>query len=108
DLGTPSEFDLGEPGLRLDPAEHLLDPLAADLADPIAGMTGGAAVDRCLADPPMLADRTVDGDVGRYLAAAQVFDESGHVVCLVGAERDATASLAPVKHGERRLPLRRP
>src|ERR1700685_294045 len=44
DLGASSQFGLGEASLGLDPAEHLLDPLAADLARPIARMSGGASI----------------------------------------------------------------
>src|SRR4029079_9720763 len=48
-FGKSSNLDLAEPGLCLDPAEHLLDPLAQDLADPITRMPGGAAIDCGLA-----------------------------------------------------------
>ena len=81
-LGASADLDLCEPGLRLDPAEHLLDPLADDLADAIAGMPRRAAVDRCPAHPPAFADRAVDGDVRRHRAVAQVLDEGGDVVSL--------------------------
>ena len=37
DFGSAADFDLGETGLRLDPAEHLLNALAAALTDAIAG-----------------------------------------------------------------------
>ena len=63
-LGKSSNLDLVEPGLCLDPAEHLLDPLAQDLADPITRMPGGAAIDCGLAHHAMLADRAVDGTCG--------------------------------------------
>ena len=41
-----AEPGLAEPCYRLDPAERLLDPLADALAGGLAGMTGGAPVDR--------------------------------------------------------------
>ena len=63
DPGAASQFDLGETGRRLDPAEHLLDPLAAALADGIARMTQGAPVDGRLARLAGLAQMPVDGDV---------------------------------------------
>ena len=50
DLGTSAQLHLGDAGLRLDPAEHFLDPLAADLARPVARMSGGAAIERGSAD----------------------------------------------------------
>src|SRR4029079_15760847 len=49
-LCTPAHLDLRDPGLCLDPAEHLLNPLAQDLAYPIPGMPGGASIDGRLSD----------------------------------------------------------
>jgi hypothetical protein len=65
-FGQSSNLDLVEPSLCLDPAEHLLDPPAQDLADPITRMPGGAVTDCGLADHAMLADRAIDGDVRRH------------------------------------------
>src|SRR3954469_7735136 len=39
-LGASADLDVCKRGLRLDPAEHLLDPLADPLADGVAGMPG--------------------------------------------------------------------
>src|SRR5215211_280800 len=63
---TSAHLQLGEAGLRFDPTEHLLDPFAADLADPIACMAGGAAINGGSAHDATLADRAVDGDVRRH------------------------------------------
>ena len=70
-LCTPSHLDLSEPGLCLDPAEHLLNPLAQDLAYPIPGMPGGASIDGRLSDHAVFADPAINGDVGRHFALAQ-------------------------------------
>src|SRR3954467_7053843 len=107
-LSASADLDLCKPGLRLDPAEHLLDALADPLADGVAGMARRAAVDRGPAHHPAFADRAVDGNVRRHLALAQVLDEGAHVVSLVGPERDAAAPRAAVEHGKRRLAFRRP
>lgn len=53
DLGSGADLDLGEPGLDLDPAEGLLDPLAAALADLVADMARRAAIDGGLANFPV-------------------------------------------------------
>ena len=71
-------------------------------------MAGGAAIDGGLAHDSELADCTVDGNVRRHLTIAKLFDEAGHIISLVGAERDAAITPAPVQHAERRLALRRP
>src|SRR5690348_3191705 len=104
-LGAASNLYLGKPSLRLDPAEHLLDPLAADLADAVTHMMRGAAIDSGFADDAMLADRTIDGDVRRHFAFAQVFDEGGHVVSLVGAKGDAMPRFAAIEDRERGFPF---
>jgi hypothetical protein len=44
-----SQLDLGQTGGALDPTKYLFDPLPAALADVVANMTCGAAVDGCLA-----------------------------------------------------------
>ena len=60
----------------LDPAERFLDPLALDCTDAIAGMTGGAAVDR----------RTAVGIVLRNMRRAAALtaagDKVGGVICI--------------------------
>ena len=45
-----------------------------------------------------LADRSVDGQMRRHFARAQIADEGFDVVGLVGAERDAAPAGAPVQH----------
>lgn len=44
----------------------------------------------------------------RHLAVAKVFEESHHVISLVGTECDAAGCFAPIEHGERRFPFRCP
>jgi len=84
--------------------QHRLDPLAADLADRIARVAGGAAAHGHFPDHAALSDRAV-GDMRRHLAGAQDLDEGGHVISLVGAQCDAALAQAAAEHGERRLPL---
>src|SRR5271170_840831 len=72
---------LAQPGHCLGPAEDLFDALADSLRDCVAGMAGGAAVDRRA--PATLVLRQMRGD--RLLT--QLHDEVGAVVALVGAQR---------------------
>src|ERR1700752_664096 len=53
-FGASAQLDLGEPGLRLDPSEHLLDAFAADLTHLVARMAGGAGIDGGFAHDTML------------------------------------------------------
>jgi hypothetical protein len=46
-------------------------------------------------------------DVRRHRPFAQLLDEGGGVVGLVGTQRDAALSLAAVEHDKRRFPFRR-
>ena len=84
----PAMPGLGQPAGGLDPAEALLDALAQPLARGVTRMPGGAPVDPGLAPLAGLAHAAVDGDVGGDVAIAQRLDELGHVVGLVGAERN--------------------
>src|SRR5258708_20489068 len=74
-------------------AEGLLDALAFDHADGIAGMTRGAAIDRRTAVGRVLRD------VRRASALAAAGDEVGGVVVLVGANPASPARLG-LAHGE--------
>jgi hypothetical protein len=65
----------------------LFDALAHDLAQSIARMARGAAIDGAAPDPGIVA-----GDVGRDLALATRGDEVGRVVGLVGAEAALTGA----------------
>ena len=105
-LFPASYFHPGMACLRLDPAEHFLDALAADLADAVAGMTSGARIDSGPAHNAAFADRPIDCNVRRHVARLEIADKSGRVIGLVGAERDAFAAGAPVDNGKRRLALR--
>ena len=80
-----AKHGLANPADGLAPAEVLLDPLADDLAQAVARMASGAAVDRAAAAPGVVA-----GDVRRDLALATGGDEVGRVVGLVGADAAAT------------------
>src|ERR1700757_2587286 len=79
---------------RLDPPERLLDQLAFDGADPIAGMAGGTRVDRRAAVGVVLRD------MRRAAALAATGDEVGSVVVLVAADRAAGPGIV-LDHVER-------
>ena len=88
------------PGLRqpaggLDSAEALFDALAQPLAGGVARMAGGASVDAGLARLAQLAHSAVDRDVRSDTMVAQGVHEGGHVIGLVGAQRDAAARRWP-------------
>src|SRR5277367_1059373 len=74
---------LAQPTDGLDPAERLLDLLALDRADAIAGMTGGARID-CRA-----AIGVVLRDVWRAATLATAGNKLGSVIVLVGSNRAA-------------------
>src|SRR5271154_1544809 len=90
---------LAQPADGLDPAERLLDPLALDRADAIAGMTGGARID----------GRTAIGVVLRDMRRAATFATAGNklgsVIILVGSDRAARLGVI-LDHVERGRPLR--
>ena len=68
-------------------------------------MPGGAPVDPGCARPAGLPDVAVDGDMRGDRPVAQRVHEAGHVISLVGAERDPPPLAAARQHGQRRLPL---
>ena len=70
-------------GHGFQPAEDLLDPFALELADRVARMAGGAAVDGALAVGGVL------GHVRRDVQAARGVHEIPRVIVLVAAQRDA-------------------
>src|SRR6516164_10753670 len=82
DLGQSAMTHLAQPGHCLSPAESFLDAFANALGDRIAGVAGGAAVDRRTAAVGILSDMRGD----RLLA--QLHDKVAGVVALVGAQRD--------------------
>src|ERR1700709_1031463 len=90
---------LAKAGGRLDPAEHPLDPLALLLADAIAPMACGAAID-CRA-----AAIGVLRDVRRHAKLTDVGDEIGGVVSLVATHGDPVAPLQCAHHLDRSLAL---
>src|SRR4051812_27336757 len=95
-------FGFVQSGDRLGPGEAFLDPLANDLANSIARMPRGAAIDG-------------GGAVGRVLRHMrsnvqfpQIGDEVLCVVTFVGAQGQASGSWrAPDDHLDGRFPLRR-
>src|SRR5260221_87562 len=91
---------LAQPGDGLDPAERLLDPLALDHADGIAGVARGAAVDGRAAVGIVLRD------VRHAAALAAAGHEVGGVIVLVRADRAAGAGVV-LDHIERRAALGR-
>ena len=82
DFGQAAVPGLAQPGDGLGPAERLLDPLADALADGVAGMARGAAVD-CRASPTGVL-RQVWGNVD----LAEFGNEVAGVEALVCAEGD--------------------
>ena len=72
----------------LDPAEDLLDALAATLADAVTGMSRRAPVYLGLAPLAGLGDVVLDGDMGGHLAVPQFLDKIRDVKTLVPAHRD--------------------
>ena len=72
-------------------AEHLLDPLAAALAEVVTGVTGGAAVDRSLTAFAGLAEVAVDRDVWGDRPPPQFVHERCDIVGLVRTERDPSS-----------------
>ena len=84
------EFGLAQSRARLDPAEDLLDALAAPLADAVTGMARRAPVYLGLAPLAGLGDVVLDGDMGGHLAVPQFLDKIRDVKTLVPAHRDPT------------------
>ena len=78
----------------LDPAERFFDPLALDRADAIAGMAGGARIDRRAAVGIVLRD------MRRAAALATAGDEVSGVIVLVAAHRAAGPGIV-LDHVER-------
>src|SRR6516225_1144117 len=68
--------------MALGPAEHLLNGLAHPPTDRIARVAGRSTVD---CRPPV---RRVLRDMRRHIVLAQIGDEAGHIIGLVGTERD--------------------
>src|SRR5215211_6915089 len=79
--GQPEVAQLSPAADRFGPAEDLFHPLADALADGVAGMAGGAAVDRAA---PSLG---VPGDVRRHLALPAGGDKRPRVIVLVRPQR---------------------
>ena len=77
----------------LHPSERFFDPLAGGQADAIAGMTGGASVDR------RSAMRVVLRHMRRAAAFAASGDKVGGVVILVGSHRAARVGIV-LDHAE--------
>src|SRR6516162_11548498 len=82
DTGQTAMTGLAETGDRLGPAEHLLNALAHPPTDRIAGVAGRSTVD---CRPPV---RRVLRDMRRHIVLAQIGDEAGHIIGLVGTERE--------------------
>ena len=59
---SSSDFELAQSGAGLGPAEDLLDAFSAALADLVAWMARGAAVDGALAPCACFIDGAVDSD----------------------------------------------
>lgn len=91
---------LSQPSGVLDPAEHVLDALAAALAGRVAGMPRGPAVDR--GAPPGLAGVVgVLRDVRCHAELAQVHHEVARVEMLVRAEGPARSLRQVRQHVDR-------
>src|SRR5262249_30166943 len=84
---TPTVASLAQAADGLHPPEWLLDPLALDRADAVAGMPGRARIDRRTAVAIVLRD------VRCTAAFTTACDEVGRVIVLVGAHRAAQLGL---------------
>src|ERR1700757_3882474 len=82
DTGQTAMTGLAETGDRLGPAEHLLNALAHPPTDRIARVAGRSTVN---CRPPV---RCVLRDMRRHIVLAQIGDEAGHIIGLVGTARD--------------------
>src|SRR5688500_16813357 len=86
-----------EAAYGLHPAKDFLDPFADHVADSVAAMACGAAVDR---------GRLLLRDVRDDVALATCGDEAPHVIALVAAQGDATvAELRVIEHLQRIAPF---
>src|SRR6516165_10284274 len=101
DARHPAMAGLAQSGRRLGPSEDLLNAFAPAAAHGVAGMAGGAAVDRRAPVAGVL------GDMRCGVALTQGCDEAGGIVGLVGADRDAAVARTRPGHGQRRLALGR-
>lgn len=99
DLFLTDVTELAEDADGLEPAEDFLDALAGSLADVVARVPGGPAVDG------RRAVALSAGNVRGHLQAAQRLHEGLDVVALVGPQRDAAALLSLLEHLLGRLPL---
>src|SRR6516164_222002 len=95
DTGQTAMTGLAETGDRLGPAEHLLNALAHPPTDRIAGVAGRSTVD---CRPPV---RRVLRDMRRHIVLAQIGDEAGHIIGLVGTERDPVIAWSGRDHLQR-------
>src|SRR5262249_12339406 len=86
DLGQSAMTHLAQPGHCLGPAESFLDAFTNALGDRVAGVAGGAAVDRRTAAVGALRDMRGD----RLLA--QLHDKVADIVALVGTQGDRLRS----------------
>src|SRR5580700_11476154 len=91
---APAMAGLAQAPGGLDPAERLLDPLALDCADPIAGVAGGARIDRRAAVGVVLRD------MRRAAAFTAAGDKVGSVIVLVTAHGAAGSGIV-LDHVER-------
>jgi hypothetical protein len=96
-LGEAPELELCGTADGLGPAEAFFDAFAATLADLVALVPGGAAVDSGVAELARLRDCAIDGDVWCDRLVFECKHESFGIVTLVGAKCDAGFGDSP--HG---------
>src|SRR6516164_8916943 len=102
DAGQATVMGLAKAGGRLGPAKHLLNALAHLPTDRIARVTGRPTID----------GRSPIGGVlrhmRRHVVRAQIGDKLGHIIGLIGTERDPMIAGVVRHHLERGLAFRRP
>ena len=88
-FGQAPEFEPGQSGAGLGPAEDLLDTFSAALADVVARMTYCAVIYGAPSPRAGFINRAVDRDMRRHLARPQLADEVSNIISLIRAQRDA-------------------
>src|SRR5256885_16490627 len=88
----PDVTQLATPADHLQPAEDLLHPLTNTLADGVAEMSDGAAV-----DPAAALGIDVLGDVGRDLESAAAGGKVAGGVVVIGTQREPALAMPPAQ-----------
>ena len=95
-----AELGLAQSRARLDPAEDLLDALAATLAGAVTGMARRAPIDPGLAPLAGLGEVVLDRDMGGHFAVPQLLDKVCNVKTLVPSQRDPPLASSTLHGGD--------